>query len=161
MAEFVTQGLQDAGIPRCTGNMMATSGGLRRSVEGWENQLERWIDKRERHASEIVAVVFDFRQVAGTLEIAAILDRIVRGAAGDAGFMRRLAAQALEHQPPAGHFRGFVVEGSGAHAGSLDLKHGGIVPITDIARFHAVSAGISAHRTLDRLRIAERCRSDR
>jgi CBS domain-containing protein len=154
VAEFVTQGLQDAGIPRCEGNMMATSAGLRRSVEGWENQLAAWTGKHERHASEIVAVVFDFRQVAGTLEIAPILDRIVRGAAADAGLMRLLVAQALEHEPPAGHLRGFVVKGSGEHAGSLDLKHGGIVPITDIARFHAVAAGISAHRTLDRLRIA-------
>lgn len=154
VAEFVTQGLQDAGIPRCTGNMMATSDGLRRSAEGWEQQLGTWIGKHERRASGIVAVVFDFRQVAGTLEIAPILARIVRGAAADAGFMRRLAAQALEQEPPTGHIRGFLVEGSGPHAGSVDLKHGGIVPITDIARFHAVAAGISAHRTLDRLRIA-------
>ena len=154
LAEFVTQGLQDAGIPRCTGNMMATSAGLRRSVGGWEQQLGAWIGKHERHATEIVTVVFDFRQVAGTLEVAPTFGRVVRAAAADAGFMRRLAAQALEHEPPAGHFRGFRVAGSGVHAGSLDLKHGGIIPITDIARFHAVAAGLSAHRTLDRLRIA-------
>jgi CBS domain-containing protein len=83
-----------------------------------------------------------------------ILDGFVRVAAGDAAFMRRLAVQALEHESPAGHIRDFVVETSGAHAGSIDLKHGGIIPITDIARFHAIAAGISSHRTLDRLRLA-------
>lgn len=154
VAEFVTQGLQDAGLPRCEGNMMATSEGLRRSAEGWQNQLAAWIGKHDRHASEIVAVVFDFRKVAGTLEVAPMLDRIVRGAAGDPGFMRRLAAKAVEHSPPTGHIRGFFAEGWGPHGGSIDLKHGGIVPITDIARFHAVAAAISTHRTLDRLRIA-------
>jgi CBS domain-containing protein len=154
VAEFVTQGLQEAGIPRCTGNMMATSSGLRRSAQGWEAQLSSWIGKHDSHAAEIVSVVFDFRQVAGPLAIAPVLDGIIRGAAADAAFMRRLATQAIEHEPPVGHIRDFVVEGSGIHAGSLDLKHGGIVPVTDIARVHAVAAGISAHRTRDRLRIS-------
>jgi len=154
VAEFVTQGMQDAGIPRCEGNMMATSEGLRRSAEGWGQQLATWVGKHERHATGIVAIVFDFRQVAGSLEIAPMIDRVVRGAGADAGFMGRLAKLALEQAPPTGHIRGFLVDGSGSHAGSVDLKHGGIVPITDIARFHAVAAGISAHRTLDRLRIA-------
>ena len=154
VAEFVTQGLEDAGIPRCDGNMMATSAGLRRSVEGWVDQLEGWIDKRERHAASIASVVFDFRQVAGPLDVGPTLSRVVRTAAGHGGFMGRLAALALAHEPLAGRFRDFNVEGSGPHTGTLDLKHGGIVPITDIARFHALSAGVSTHRTLDRLRMA-------
>jgi CBS domain-containing protein len=154
IAEFVTRGLEDAGIPRCKGNMMAVSDGLRRSVEGWVDQLGTWIDKHESHAAEIVAVVFDFRQVAGPLDIEPVLNRVVRTAATHGGFMRRLAARALAHEPPAGRFRDFIVEGSGRRAGTLDLKHGGIVPITDIARFHALAGGVSAHRTLDRLRLA-------
>ncbi len=154
VAEFVTQGLEDAGIPRCEGNMMAVSAGLRRSVEGWVDQLHSWIDKHERHAASIASVVFDFRQVAGPLDVEPILNPVIRTAAGNTGFMRRLAALAQAHEPPAGRLRDFTVEGSGPHAGALDLKHGGIVPITDIARFNAMPAGVSTHRTLDRLRIA-------
>ena len=154
IAEFVTQGLEDAGLPRCQGNMMAVSEALRRSLEGWVDQLGMWIGKRERHAAEIASAVFDFRQVAGPLDVEPSFDRVVRGAATNRPFMCILAAQAVEHRPPAGHIREFIVEGSGEHAGSLDLKHGGIIPITDVARFHALAAGASIHRTIDRLRLA-------
>ena len=99
-------------------------------------------------------MVFDFRQVAGPLDMEQVLSRSARAAAADVGFRRRLADHARSHEPPVGRVRGFRVEGSGPREGTLDLKHGGILPITDIARFHALSAGISVHRTLDRLRMA-------
>lgn len=154
IAEFVTQGLEDAGLPRCKGNMMAVNEALRRSLEGWVDQLGMWIGKRERHAAEVASAVFDFRQVAGPLDVEASFDQVVRGAATNRAFLSIVAAQAVEHRPPAGRIRGFIVEGPGEHAGSLDLKHGGIIPITDLARFHVLAAGASVHRTIDRLRLA-------
>jgi len=44
-----------------------------------------------------------------------------------------------------------VVERKGEHVGRLDVKHGGITIIGNIARLEGVRAGIPAKETLDRL----------
>jgi CBS domain-containing protein len=44
-----------------------------------------------------------------------------------------------------------VVQRKGEHVGHLDVKHGGITIIGNIARLEGVRAGISSKETLDRL----------
>lgn len=154
MATSVTRGLELAGLPRCEGNMMAVSSGLRRSFPDWVEALGSWTRGRDKHAAEIAAIVLDFRQVAGPLDVEPAFDRVVREAGSEPGFIRWMMEHALKWKPPTGRMRDFVVESSGEHAGSLDIKHGGIMPITDMARTLAVWAGVSSHRTLDRLRLA-------
>ena len=58
--------------------------------------------------------------------------------------LRMLARFALSHRPPTGFFRGFVVEHTGEHRGQLDLKHGGIQPIVDLARWAGIAAGVTS-----------------
>jgi CBS domain-containing protein len=65
--------------------------------------------------------------------------------------LHRLARNATENRSPTGFFRDFVVKAGGEHAGRLDLKQGGIMAVTDLARLFAVSSGITVNRTLDRL----------
>ena len=61
---------------------------------------------------------------------------------------------ALREEPPTGFVRGLVVESKGEHAGTLDLKHGGITIVTSIARARAIAAGATVKDTLGRLRAA-------
>jgi CBS domain-containing protein len=154
VATSVTRGLELAGLPRCEGNMMAVSSGLRRSLPDWVDALGSWMRGRNKHAAEIATIVLDFRQVAGPLDTEPALDAVVREAGSEPGFIRWMMEYALKWKPPTGRMRDFVVESSGEHPGSLDIKHGGILPITDMARTLAVSAGMSSHRTLDRLRLS-------
>jgi CBS domain-containing protein len=65
-----------------------------------------------------------------------------------------LARFALSHRPPTRRFRGLVVEHGGEHPGTLDLKHGGLVPILDLARWGAMAAGVTSATTPERLRAA-------
>jgi CBS domain-containing protein len=65
-----------------------------------------------------------------------------------------LGRRALDLKPPTGFFRDFVVEAKGDHAGRLDIKHGGITIVTNIARAYDVRAGRSEKGTLARLRAA-------
>ena len=69
-------------------------------------------------------------------------------------FTAYMAANALTHRPPLGFFRRFVLIHDGEHDDTLDIKHRGIVPITDIARILSLSRGVNATNTTDRLRTA-------
>jgi CBS domain-containing protein len=72
-----------------------------------------------------------------------------------AGLLRMLARFALSFRPPTGFLRDFVVEHSGERRGQLDLKHGGLIPIVDLARWAGMAAGLASASTLERLRAAE------
>jgi len=61
----------------------------------------------------------------------------------------------LSFRPPTGFWRDFVVEHSGEHRGQLDLKHGGLIPIVDLARWAGMGAGVTCASTRERLRAAE------
>ena len=69
--------------------------------------------------------------------------------------LRLLARFALSHRPPTGFLRGLVVEHGGEHRGRLDLKHGGVIPIVDLARWAGMAAGVTIASTPERLRAAE------
>nr|MBF0681305.1 cyclic nucleotide-binding protein [Pseudomonas sp.] len=67
-------------------------------------------------------------------------------------FQRMMAENAMRHRPPVGRFRDFVVTRKGDGKATLDLKVQGLTPFVDGARLLALSHGIAACNTLDRLR---------
>src|SRR6201981_2467107 len=65
------------------------------------------------------------------------------------------APGALHCRPPTGCLRDFVVDHSGERRGQLDIKHGGLIPIVDLARWAGMAAGATGCSTVERLRAAE------
>ena len=151
LAEFVTGGLEDAGIPRCKGDAMAVNPAMRRSVEGWTEAMDAWRRDLGASGSVLSSILYDFRRVTGPLDPEPELDAAIRGAGRDPAFLRHLGHRALAHRPPTGFFRDLVVERKGENVGRLDVKHGGITIIGNIARLEGVKAGTPAKETLDRL----------
>jgi CBS domain-containing protein len=62
-----------------------------------------------------------------------------------------MTSNALRSRPPLGFFRDFVLIQDGKHKATLDLKHNGIAPIVDLARIYALSEGVVAVNTIERL----------
>jgi CBS domain-containing protein len=155
LAARVTNGLEASGIPRCNGDAMAVNPALRRSVMGWAEAFRAWMNDPGIEGSILTSIVFDHRRVAGPLDPGPTLDRVVAAAADRyPQFLRHLARRALDRTPPTGFVRDFVVEAKGEHAGRLDVKHGGITIISNLARAYAIRAGRTEKRTLERLRAA-------
>ncbi|WP_232059122.1 putative nucleotidyltransferase substrate binding domain-containing protein [Kineobactrum salinum] len=100
-----------------------------------------------------VSIFFDLRAIHGEAELAAQLQAaMLQQASGNSIFLAALAANVLEHRPPLGLFRRFVVDRDGEHRDTLDLKRRGVLPLTEIVRLHALAAGITAVNTEQRLR---------
>jgi CBS domain-containing protein len=154
VATRVTAGLEKAGVPRCRGDVMASNPLWRRSVTAWVAEFRARLADPGLAGKVFTSIALDYRRVAGSLDIEPTLDGLMRRASRDPTFVRRLARTALELRPPTGFVRDFVVEARGAHAGTLDVKHGGITPITNLARAHAVGRGLTGNRTPWRLREA-------
>jgi CBS domain-containing protein len=78
LAIFVTDGLEDAGVPKCHGDAMASHPQMRRSLEGWTDAFREWISEPGAHGSIMLSIAFDYRRVAGPLDAEAPLDALVR-----------------------------------------------------------------------------------
>ena len=94
------------------------------------------------------SIGYDFRQVSGPLDAEPSLVDAVRRAR-HARFLRQLSRRALDLTPPTGFLRDLVVQAKGEHAGRLDIKHGGITIVNNLARCGR-SAPASRRRTRSR-----------
>ena len=156
LAERVTAGIEAAGIPRCDGDAMAIHPGLRRSTEGWATAFGTWMSDVGMDGSIFSSIAFDHRQVSGPLDVEPVLQDVISSAPKRyPGFLTHLARRALDRKPPTGFVRDFVVESKGEHAGRLDVKHGGVTIVSNLARYFVISAGRAEKSTLDRLHAAE------
>lgn len=146
MGTQTVDGIASLGIPRCPGGFMADRWTMR--LPEWERQFRDWIEKPKARALIDAANFFDFRRIAGTLDLES-LDEIIAGARRHGVFVGRMAKNAVGFHPPLGLFRRIRHE-----PGGLDLKKGGIIPIVALARVHALALGIRARSTIERLQEA-------
>lgn len=152
LGERVCHGLERAGFPLCPGEVMASNPAWRRTTSEWIHQVADWVGAPEADAMLHAQVFFDIRAVHGDPALLAPIRRDMVGRAqGNARFLAHLARIACEWQPPLGFFRGLVVARRGEYRNTLEIKAGGIAPVVQIARLHALAAGSDEVATLDRL----------
>lgn len=148
LAEFVVQGLLQAGFPPCPGGYMATR--WHKPLAEWEALFRRWIEQPSPPELLEAQIFFDFRPVHGRLSLQG-LEQVVAHSGENGLFLAHLARAALQFRPPLGLFRRIREE-----EGGVDLKKGGIAPVVSLARVYALEARSSARGTLERLEAAAR-----
>jgi CBS domain-containing protein len=125
-----------------------------RSLSSWQRAARSLIeDPTQDKALILVSVLVDSRSVWGA-DTGPLIAEAFRLAPEHPALLRLLAEFALSHKPPTGFLRGLVVEFSGERRGRLDLKQGGAIPITDLARWAGMAAGVMCASTMERLRAA-------
>jgi CBS domain-containing protein len=152
----VTEGLARYGIGVDNNAVLASHRQWRMSKAEWLRTFAECLrDPTESHLIR-ATVAFDFRPGAGGLSVTPELNDQIRSARTAPNFMRLLARSAAGF-PVALNFRGqLATEKHGRAAGRLDIKHGGIIPLVNLVRFHAFAAGVTISPTLDRIDAAAR-----
>jgi CBS domain-containing protein len=150
VAADVNAALARCGFGADNAEVLARNRVWRMAQSDWMRVFTDCLDHPDRSHLVRAAVAFDFRHVTGGLDIVRPLVEIERGAPRHPDFIRRLARTATDFTPPLG-FRGKLTTGDD---GRVDLKRGGVVPIANLARFHALQAGVTISGTLQRLEAA-------
>jgi CBS domain-containing protein len=154
LAHEVVTGMRACGLRMDENGVNADAAPFVRPVSSWQRVARGWIaDPSQEKALILTSVLVDSRPVWGVHTGSPVSDTF-RLASNYPTLLRLLARFALSHRPPTRLFRGLVVEHAGEHRGRLDLKRGGIIPIADLARWGAMSAGVTSATTLERLRAA-------
>lgn len=154
-ARFVCDGLAASGYVHCPGEMMAMTDRWRQPQRQWLRYFRQWIDTPEPMALMLTSVFFDLRAVHGRTQLLDDLRaEVLQRTRGNSLFLAHMVGNALKHRPPLGLFGRLAPARSGEHAGRLDLKHAGVVPVVDLARVYALAAGLAQVNTQDRLQAA-------
>lgn len=156
LARRVCDGLNACGYVYCPGEMMATNPRWRQRVSVWQGYFHGWIARPDPMAQMLASVMFDLRPIGGSPGLfrdlqAEVLDRAARNSI----FVAYMIQNSLKHQPPLGLLRGFATIRSGEHRNHIDMKHNGVVPVTDLARVYALLGRLTAVNTRARLQGAE------
>lgn len=145
LAGDVTRGLVRCGFALDPNGVVASNELWRMPARRWAEVFGQCLETPDRSHLIRANVAFDFRQIAGALEATPALVAVLREAKDHPDLLRRLARSATDFKPPLG-FRGSLANGKG-----LDLKKGGTIPIANLARFYALSNGITISGTIARL----------
>jgi CBS domain-containing protein len=154
LGSTVVEGLEACGLDADSHGATASDPAFVRSAESWQRVVRSLIDDPTQDKALILSsVLVDSRPVWGVHMGTPVADTF-HIAPSHPALLRLLARFALSHRPPTGFFRGLVVDWMGEHRGQLDLKHGGLLPITDLARWAGMGAGVTSASTTERLRAA-------
>ncbi|WP_290647660.1 DUF294 nucleotidyltransferase-like domain-containing protein [Aquisalimonas sp.] len=153
LARRLTQSLDTVGIPLCKGHVMATNPLWRKTLSQWHEQIRGWLRRRTEQGFLQSNILLDCRGVAGEAGLAAQLRHdLTHQLARSRTYLRALTLNESTRDVGLGWFDRLVTEsGDSSHAGEIDLKRHGIMPIVEVARFYALAHGIETASTPGRL----------
>lgn len=152
LADKVCNALAACGFVLCPGKMMASNPAWRLRSSDWASLFHGWITASDRHQARLAGNFFDLRLVAGEAGLLLpLFATIGTDCPRHDSLLAHWIANAWATPPALGIFRRFLLDA----AGKLDLKHSAIIPLVELARIHALSAGIAEPTgTLSRLQAA-------
>ena len=152
LAKRVCDGLNACGFVYCPGDAMAMNEKWCQPYSVWKKYFKDWIETPEPMALMLSCIFFDLRPVHGDFKLHKKLHKnMLQLTSKNSLFIAHMVTNALTHKPPVGFFRTFVLIHDGEHDNTFDIKHRGIVPITDIARVLALAEGINKVNTTERI----------
>ncbi len=144
----VNVALDACGYPLCKGGVMAGEPACCMTLRQWRERFAHWIEHGAPQDLLNASIYFDFRALAGDERMAHSLRQEVSEAARRAPrFIKQLALNALGRSPPLNWTGSIAVD----DAGLIDLKLQGAAIFVDVARIYALSHGVTASNTRERL----------
>src|ERR1039458_8766043 len=142
LGKRVVEGLAACGLHADKHGVAASDVLFVRSEESWRRVARSWLENPSQEKALILtSVLVDSRPVWGIHTGTPVAEEFCLAPSHPA-LLHLLARFALSHRPPTGFLRGLVVE------------HAGVLPIVDLARWAAMSAGVTCTSTAERLRAA-------
>jgi CBS domain-containing protein len=153
----VNQDLDRCGFPLCKGNIMASNPQWCLTLEEWKDQFASWVRVPQPEALLNATIFFDFRPLFGKAELAEAMRRhLLAQTSSSPMFLRAMAHNALDVEPPLGKIRDFLTDLEPDQPGKIDLKKYGSRIFVDVARIYALATGVHNTNSVQRLRLASK-----
>ena len=144
VAQDVNAGLARCGIEADPHGVLAGGEIWHRTLSSWKRVFSLFLEGTDDKLVLNASVCFDYRQAAGRLYVEQALTDLMREAPAHPPFMQCLARLGSGFRPQVSGFRHKLDR-------VVDIKQGGLLPIQNLARYHALARGITIQSTLERL----------
>lgn len=149
---FVTDSLIKVGFPLCRSGNMASNPRWCQPLKAWKRYCSDWINGPTADAVLQSLLFFDSRPIYGKFGIFEGLRDSVHSMVGSQSiFLGHMANMIIKNTPPIGFLRSFVVDKTGEHKDTFNLKVKGITPLVDVVRLFALERGIKETSTMERI----------
>lgn len=144
--------LLDLGFPACPHEVMLTNPKWRMSIDQALDLVDDMAQSADMNSIIVASLLLDMRYVAGDGRLAGMLKsylfkRIRRSSL----LLKYMANEAVRFKPPLGFFNKLTVDKSGRNKGRLDLKKGGVFPLTHGIRTLSVEHAVLETSTEERI----------
>ncbi|HEY0847963.1 MAG TPA: DUF294 nucleotidyltransferase-like domain-containing protein [Noviherbaspirillum sp.] len=154
----VNEALDRCGYPLCKGNVMASNPACCLTLDEWKQRFDTWIERGTPEDLLNANIYFDFRGLAGRLDLASALRDFVTARAKDVTrFHKMLADDILRRSVPLNWFGAIETEKVGKQE-VVDLKLRGTAIFVDVARLLSLACGIAETNTRRRFEAIARHR---
>ena len=150
-ATYMLSRMEQCGLHRCPDGANADNPLFSRSRSSWAEVSRGWLTDPTRAGALLLSSIAADSKPLTQLVLGRTITDTIRATTRSNEFLRALLRFTLAKKPPIGFVRGFVVEHSGEHRGNLDLKKGGLTPISALGRWLAIAQGDVRGSTIDRL----------
>lgn len=153
-AKQVLNLMERCSLHRCPNGANADNLLFSRSRSAWIEISQGWLSDPSRAGALLLSSIAADSQPLTQLTLGRTITDTIRATTRSRAFLSELLRFTLAKKPPVGFVRGLVVEHSGENRGELDLKKGGLTPISSLARWLAIAQGDVRGGTIDRLKRA-------
>jgi len=144
--------LVEIGFPPCPHGVMIENALWRQSFSAWRDSIDSMMRVADADAVLRLTQLADSRHILGSPRLCERLrEHLFRQVRDTPVLLKYIAREALRFAPPMGFFHNLVVERSGPAKGCLDLKKGGIFPLTQGIKTLALEHGLHETGSLERL----------
>lgn len=152
-ARFV-DALEEIGVPRCPGNIMASNPRWRHSLSEWQEHVKHWISAPTPEHMLNFGIFQDLRPLHGDSSLGMQLRTHIRVTVHKTPFFfPNMACHAVRFPTPLTFFGSIRVEGSGENRGMVDIKKAGIFAITVGSTLLALELGYMGGTTWEKLEL--------
>lgn len=150
----IVDALEEIGVPRCPGNIMASNPEWRHSMSEWRQLLDQWITTPIPENVLNFGIFQDVRSLHGDLSLGKKLrDHIRISARNCPRFFPHMAFHAVRFPSALGMFGRIRLERRGENKGKIDIKKAGIFPITLGVSLLVLEIGVTDGNTWEKLEV--------
>ncbi|MDD2736168.1 MAG: DUF294 nucleotidyltransferase-like domain-containing protein [Desulfuromonadaceae bacterium] len=150
----IVDALEEIGVPRCPGNIMASNPEWRHSMSEWRQLLDQWITIPIPENVLNFGIFQDVRSLYGDLSLGRKLrDHIRISARNCPRFFPHMAFHAVRFPSALGMFGRIRLESCGENKGKIDIKKAGIFAITLGVSLLVLEIGVTYGNTWEKLAV--------
>lgn len=152
LGKRVVEYLKEIGYPPCDGEVGADNDRWCKPYSAWIQTIDEWLLEPNWENIRYLLIAADLRCVAGNNELVELLQsHIVTYADTHPIILQAMLNNTLRHKIVLNVFGQLLVEPYGEHAGSVDIKYGGYIPIINSIRLVAILSGVTETSSVKRI----------